>query len=64
MPIGNLTSQLFANVYLDPLDKRMKYTLGTKYYGRYVDDFIIIHESKEFLVDLIPQIKVFLETEL
>lgn len=49
MPIGNLTSQFFANVYLNELDYFVKHTLKAKYYIRYVDDFVILHESKEQL---------------
>ena len=40
--IGNLTSQLLSNIYLDQLDRYVRFTLGYKYYGRYVDDFYII----------------------
>jgi len=46
MPIGNLTSQFFANVYLNGLDYFVKHNLKAKYYLRYVDDFIILHKSK------------------
>jgi len=49
IPIGNLTSQLFANIYLNKLDEYVKYELRIKYYIRYMDDFIIIHESKQYL---------------
>ena len=49
MPLGNLTSQFFANVYLNELDKFVKHKLKAKYYIRYVDDFVILHSSKEFL---------------
>lgn len=49
MPIGNLTSQFFANVYLNELDYFVKHKLRTKYYIRYVDDFVILHSSKEVL---------------
>lgn len=45
--IGNLTSQLFSNIYLDMLDRYIKYTLGYKYYGRYVDDFFLVLDEKE-----------------
>lgn len=45
--IGNLTSQLFSNIYLDMLDRYIKYTLGYKYYGRYVDDFFLVLNEKE-----------------
>jgi len=50
MPIGNLTSQFFANVYLNELDYFVKHNLKAKYYIRYVDDFVILHRSKEKLV--------------
>jgi len=46
MPLGNLTSQFFANIYLNELDYFVKHTLREKYYIRYVDDFIILHKSK------------------
>jgi len=46
MPLGNLTSQFFANVYLNELDYFVKHTLRAKYYIRYVDDFVILHNSK------------------
>lgn len=49
MPIGNLTSQFFANVYLNELDYYIKHNLKAKYYIRYVDDFVIINRSKEQL---------------
>jgi len=45
MPLGNLTSQFFANVYLNELDYFVKHTLRAKYYIRYVDDFVILHKS-------------------
>jgi len=50
MPIGNLTSQFFANVYLNELDYFVKHSLEAKYYIRYVDDFVILHRSKEKLL--------------
>ena len=49
MPIGNLTSQFFANVYLNELDYFVKHKLRSKYYIRYVDDFVILDSSKEKL---------------
>ena len=60
VPIGNLTSQLFANIYLNQLDEYVKYTLGVKYYLRYMDDFIILHESKEHLHEIKDKIRNFL----
>lgn len=50
MPIGNLTSQFFANLYLSELDYYVKHTLKAKFYLRYVDDFVILHRSKEKLI--------------
>jgi len=47
MPLGNLTSQFFANVYLNELDQFVKHKLKIKYYIRYVDDFVILHTSKK-----------------
>ncbi|MBI4141357.1 RNA-directed DNA polymerase, partial [Candidatus Woesearchaeota archaeon] len=49
MPLGNWTSQFFANVYLDKLDQFVKHNLKIKYYIRYVDDFVIVHKSKTVL---------------
>ncbi len=49
MPLGNLTSQFFANVYLNELDQFIKHKLKAEYYIRYVDDFVILHENKEVL---------------
>ncbi len=50
MPLGNLTSQFFANVYLNELDQFVKHTLKAKHYIRYVDDFVILHNSREKLL--------------
>jgi retron-type reverse transcriptase len=49
IPIGNQTSQWFAVLYLSGLDHFIKEKLGIKYYGRYMDDFYLIHEDKEYL---------------
>ena len=64
LPIGNLTSQLFSNVFLNPLDQFVKRTLGFEHYGRYVDDFYMIHPDKERLLAAIDQIDRFLQQEL
>ncbi len=64
LPIGNYTSQVFANLYMDALDHYIKHDLGIKYYGRYVDDFVIVHENKEYLKLLIPKLKSFLQSTL
>jgi len=49
MPLGNLTSQFFANLYLNELDQFAKHELKAKHYIRYVDDFVILYEDKEQL---------------
>jgi len=64
LPIGNLTSQLFGNVYLNDFDNFMKRRRGLRYYGRYVDDIVIVHQSKEYLKSIIPVVKKYLEKEL
>jgi retron-type reverse transcriptase len=57
LPIGNLSSQVFANFYMNSFDHYLKHDLGIRYYGRYVDDFILVHEDKELLKALILIIK-------
>jgi len=64
LPIWNLTSQLFWNVYLDKLDKFIKNNLKIKFYWRYVDDMILIHNSKEKLQECEQEIKIFLKNNL
>jgi len=64
MPLGNLTSQFFANVYLNELDYFIKHELKAKYYIRYVDDFVIMHSSKEQLINWEIKINRFLKNEL
>lgn len=61
LPIGNLTSQLFGNVYMNDFDHYVKCQLKCKYYGRYVDDFVIIHRDKYFLKSLLPQLSAYLQ---
>ena len=60
MPLGNLTSQFFANVYLNELDQFVKHTLKCKYYIRYVDDFIILNNSRKQLTIWMQLINNFL----
>ena len=64
MPLGNLTSQFFANVYLNELDKFVKHTLRAKFYIRYVDDFVLLNSSKEKLVIWGEAIERFLVKKL
>lgn len=64
MPLGNLTSQFFANIYLNELDRFVKHKLKIKYYIRYVDDFVILHSSKSQLEIWKIQIDKFLKEKL
>ncbi|MBI2148154.1 hypothetical protein HYU23_00590 [Candidatus Woesearchaeota archaeon] len=64
IPLGNLTSQFFANVYLNELDYFIKHKLRIKYYIRYVDDFVIFHKNKKFLEYYKKEINLFLINEL
>lgn len=63
LPIGNLTSQLFSNVYLNSFDHYLKEELGVKYYGRYVDDFYIFHRSKNYLKYIMRESRDYLLKE-
>ena len=62
MSLGNLTSQFFANVYLNELDQFVKHNLKAKYYIRYVDDFVILHNDKQTLETCKEKINNFLKT--
>lgn len=64
LPIGNLTSQLFANIYLNELDHFVKEVLRERWYARYMDDFLIIHPDKEHLKQAREQIRTFLKEKL
>lgn len=64
MPIGNLTSQFFANVYLNELDYFVKHKLGAKYYIRYVDDFVILYLDRKVLRGWREEIDAFLRENM
>ena len=64
LPIGNLTSQLFSNVYLNIFDQYMKRVLKCRYYGRYVDDACVVSADKDWLISLVPKMQQFLRSEL
>jgi RNA-directed DNA polymerase len=64
LPLGNLTSQLFANTYLNEFDQFIKHHLKVKYYIRYADDFVILSEDSNWLENKIPLIKEFLGLRL
>lgn len=64
IPIGNYTSQFFANIYLNELDQYVKRTLKIKYYVRYMDDFILLLDTKKDCIDMFAKIQVFLQNKL
>jgi len=64
LPLGNLTSQLFVNIYMNKFDQFVKHKLKVKRYIRYADDFIILAEDKKWLEEQISPIKEFLRQEL
>jgi hypothetical protein len=64
LPIGNLTSQLYSNVYMNPFDQYVKRELLCRYYGRYVDDSDMIDPDKDWLLKQVPKVREFLADEL
>jgi retron-type reverse transcriptase len=64
IPVGNLTSQLFANIYMNYLDHFIKETLRIKYYVRYMDDMVILYKDKKQLWRWLSEIRNFIEKEL
>lgn len=64
LPIGNLTSQFFANVYMNEVDQYAKHGLKARYYGRYVDDMIMMHDDPTVLKAWAEQIDCFLKDKL
>ena len=64
LPLGNLTSQLLVNIYMDQFDQHVKHRLKVKYYIRYADDFVFLSHDKFELEKLTPIIHEFLQTKL
>ena len=64
LPLGNLTSQLLVNIYMNEFDQFAKHMLKAKYYIRYADDFVIISDDRDWLTSLLPQIERFLRERL
>ena len=64
VPLGNLTSQVFANIYMNELDQFVKHKLKAKFYIRYADDFLFLSKNKEFLHEYIDKVKQFLTSTL
>ena len=63
LPLGNLTSQLFVNIYMNEFDQFVKHKLKAKYYIRYADDFVFLSDNKCWLEEKLPQVKQFLKYE-
>jgi retron-type reverse transcriptase len=64
LPLGNLTSQLLVNIYMNEFDQWIKHKMKAKYYARYADDFVVLSEDKDYLLELMPKIGDFLEEYL
>lgn len=64
LPLGNLTSQLLVNIYMNEFDQYMKHRLKAEYYIRYADDFVIFSNDKVWLENMIPKIRSFLDERL
>ena len=64
LPLGNLTSQLFVNIYMNEFDQFVKHKLKAKYYVRYADDFVFLSENKAYLEKTLPLVKDFLNKNL
>jgi len=64
LPIGNLTSQLYSNVYMNPFDQFVKRDILCEYYGRYVDDSNMVDPDREWLLAQVPKVREFLADEL
>lgn len=64
IPLGNLTSQVFANVYMNELDQFIKHKLKVKYYLRYADDFLLLSTDRKKLENFLLPISIFLRKEL
>ena len=64
LPLGNLTSQLFCNIYMNEFDQFVKHRLKTQHYIRYADDFVFLSENRSLLANYIPQVSSFLENRL
>jgi len=64
LPLGNLTSQLLVNIYMNEFDQFVKHRLKAKYYIRYADDFVIMSPNREWLIGILPLIRKFLSERL
>lgn len=64
LPLGNLTSQLLVNIYMNEFDQFVKHRLKARYYIRYADDFVFMHHDKNVLMDILLKVRSFLSEHL
>jgi len=64
LPLGNLTSQLLVNIYMNEFDQFVKRELKVKYYARYADDFLVLSQDKKYLENILERMEEFLENNL
>lgn len=64
LPLGNLTSQLLVNIYMNEFDQFVKHKLKVKYYIRYADDFVLLSRDKKYLTEIVRYIVLFLREQL
>jgi len=64
LPLGNLTSQLLVNIYMNEFDQHVKHKLKVKYYIRYADDFVFLSNNKKYLQDILKEVELFLKNKL
>ncbi len=64
LPLGNLTSQLFVNIFMNEFDQYVKHKLKAKWYIRYADDFVVLHQDRKWLEFILATIQVFLKGKL
>ena len=64
LPLGNLTSQLLVNIYMNEFDQFIKHKLKVKYYIRYADDFVVLSQDKKYLENVLERMKEFLSSDL
>ncbi len=64
LPLGNLTSQLFVNIYMNEFDQFMKHNLRVKHYVRYADDFVVLSPNREWLEIILKEMEIFLKERL
>lgn len=64
LPLGNLTSQLLVNIYMNEFDQYVKQELKLKHYIRYADDFVVLSQDKNYLTNILRYIAIYLKNNL